>query len=210
MHSPANPEWDQIRSHIREHLRMLFGVHDSSGMELFILLQSVAHLSRNLDTRLGDEKELSGPRWRLLLRLLIEEHRGDTDGPTPTDGLTPTELSHSQRVGKNTISALLRGLETQGLIQRNLDSADLRTFRIQLTQAGRDYLRAAAPVRVETLNRILSGLDPHEQARLTALLEKLQRSLLEQCQPAWKAEESQTAGAEGASGAAMTEECINQ
>ena len=204
MHSPASPEWDQISGHIREQVRLLFGIQDSSGMEFFFLLQSVAHLSRLFDTRPGDERELSGPRWRLLLRLLMEEHRGNNAGCTPTD------LSQSQRVGKNTISALLRGLEAQGLIQRNLDSADLRTFRIQLTQAGHDYLRDAAPARMETLNRILAGLEVEEQARLTVLLEKLQRSLLAQCHPAWKAEESQTAGAMGAAGAASTEECINQ
>jgi DNA-binding MarR family transcriptional regulator len=206
MHSSANPEWNQIRSHIREHVRALFGIEDSSGMELFFLLQSVAHLSRRFDARLGDERELSGPRWRLLLRLLIEERRGDSAG------LTPTDLSQSQRVGKNTISALLRGLEAQGFIQRSLDSADLRTFRIQLTQGGRDYLRAAAPVRMDTLNRLLAALDLQEQAQLTELLEKLQRSLVAQCEPGqyhptWKAEESKTAGA---AEAPLTEECTNQ
>lgn len=209
MHPPPGPEWDQIRGHIREHVRALFGEQDSSGMELFFLLQSVAHLSRLLDTRLGDEGELSGPRWRLLLSLLIDEHRDEHRGEHRGDkaGLTPTELSQSQRVGKNTISALLRGLETQGLIQRNLDSADLRTFRIRLTPAGRDYLRGAAPARVQTLNRILSGLDLQEQARLTELLEKLQRSLFVQCHPAWNAGESQTAGS---TGDPVAEECISQ
>jgi DNA-binding MarR family transcriptional regulator len=199
MHSSANPEWDQIRKHIREQVLMLFGIEESSGMELFFLLQSVAHLSRMLDSKLGDDKELSGPRWRLLLRLLIEEHRGHSAG------CTPTELSQSQFVGKNTISALLRGLEGQGLIQRTLDAADLRTFRIQLTQSGRDYLRGAAPARVENLNRLFSGLDREEQARFTALLERLRRSLL-QYRPAWKAEESETAGA---AEAPLTEECIS-
>jgi DNA-binding MarR family transcriptional regulator len=200
MHSSANPEWDQIRKHIREQVRMLFGIEESSGMELFFLLQSVAHLSRMLDGRLGDDKELSGPRWRLLLRLLIEERRGDSAG------CTPTELSQSQFVGKNTISALLRGLEAQGLIQRKLDAADLRTFRIQLTQSGREYLRGAAPARVENLNRLFSGLDREEQARFTDLLERLRRSLL-QYRPAWKTEEFETAGA---AEAPLTEESISQ
>lgn len=200
MHSSDDPEWDQLSSHIREHVRALFGIEDSSGMELFFLLQNVAHLSRMLDSRLGYDKELSGPRWRLLLRLLIEERRGDSTGCTPTD------LSQSQRVGKNTISALLRGLEAQGLIGRSLDPSDLRTFRIQLTQSGRDYLRGAAPARVENLNLLFSGLDSEEQARLTVLLERLRRSLL-QYRPAWKAEEPGTAGA---AETPLSEECISQ
>ena len=172
MDSSGDPEWDQIRSHIREHVRELFR---HRGLQRYgVVLPSAKRGSpqQNADGRLGEDKELSGPRWRLLMRLLIEERRGDSTGCTPTD------LSQSQRVGKNTISALLRGLEAQGLIRRSLDPADLRTFRIQLTQFGRDYLHGAAPARVENLNRLFSKLDLEQQARLTELLETLRRSLL--------------------------------
>ena len=139
------------------------------------MLQRAAHLSMLLDTQLDDDRELSAPRWRLLLRLLIEEALGNSAG------ISPTVLSRSQRVSKNTISALLRGLEAQGLIQRTLDAADRRAFRIQLTQDGRDYLHSTAPRRIEGLNRLPSALTPQEREQLTLLLEKLQRSLAEQC-----------------------------
>lgn len=172
MHPSADPDWDQVRIRIHDHLKTLFDIEDSSSIELFVMLQRVAHLSRLLDDQSIGEMGLSGPRWRLLLRLLVEEELGNRAG------LTPTLLSRSQRVSKNTISALLRGLEAQGLIQRALDAADLRAFRIQLTPAGRDYLRSTTPRRLEGLNRLLSALDPREREQLTALLEKLQRSLL--------------------------------
>ncbi len=200
MHSHAGPEWDQVRIHIHEHLKTLFNLDDSSGIELFVMLQRVAHLSRMLDTQLYDDMELSGPRWRLLLRLLVEEELGNTTG------LTPTVLSQAQRVSKNTISALLRGLEAQGFIQRTHDAGDLRTFRIQLTGAGRDYLRSTAPRRMEQLNLLLSGISSDEKAQLTGLLEKLQRSLLAQYHPLCTDTESDAAGA---TGAATTQERIN-
>ncbi len=171
MHPHAGHNLDQLRIHIHDHLKTIFNIEDSSSIELFVMLQRVAHLSRLLDDQPSGDLGLSGSRWRLLLRLLIEEELGNGAG------LTPTVLSHSQRVSKNTISALLRGLEAQGLIQRALDSADLRAFRIQLTQAGRDYLHNTTPRRLEGLNRLLSGLDPQEREQLTMLLEKLQRSL---------------------------------
>ncbi len=175
MNPRAGSEWDQVRSRIHDQIKTLFNIEDSSGIELFIMLQRVARLSRLFDAQPSDDMGLSGPRWGLLLRLLIEENLGDSAG------LSPTVLSRSQRVSKNTISALLRGLEAQGLIQRALDSTDLRTFRIQLTPAGRDYLHSTTPRRLEGLNRLLSGLDPEEREQLTVLLEKLQRSLAEQC-----------------------------
>ena len=172
----AGPNLDQVRRQIHDHLKTLFDIEDSTSAELFVMLQQVAHLSRLLDDQPSSDLGLSGPRWRLLLRLRIEESLGDHAG------LNPTVLSQSQRVSKNTISALLRGLEAQGLIQRTLDTADLRAFRIQLTQAGRDYLHNTTPRRLEGLNRLFSGLDRQEQAQLTLLLEKLQSSLLEQYQ----------------------------
>lgn len=178
MHLHSNIEWEQIRSKLHERLHSSFGVENTSGIELFILLQRVAHLSKLLDNQPTDDMELSGPRWRLLLRLLIEEQTGNREG------LTPTVLSQSQRVSKNTISSLLRGLELQGLIQRNLDATDLRIFRIQLTPAGRAYLHANAPHRMEALNRMLSVLDPQEYEQLTVLLIKLHNSLLGQFQHA--------------------------
>lgn len=174
MHPFADTENDQVRTHIREHLKKLFDIEDTSGIEFFVMLQRTAHLVRRLDDQSDEDMDISGPRWRLLMRLLIDEEVGSGTG------LTPTVISQSQRVSKNTISALLRGLETQGLIQRTLDSTDLRAFRIQLTPAGRDYLRKTAPERIQNLNRLLSGLDLAEQEQLTRLLEKLQSILMEQ------------------------------
>lgn len=175
MHPSLDPEWDQIRGEIHQKFQSIFGPQNTAGIELFILLQRVAQLSRMLDNQLGEDMEVSGPRWRLLMRLFMEEQAGQAPC-----GLTPTDLSHSQRVSKNTISALLRGLESQGLIQRTLDPDDLRAFRIQLTPAGRDYLRTNAPRRLDALNRMLSELDPNEYDQLTGLLNKLQHFLLSQ------------------------------
>jgi DNA-binding MarR family transcriptional regulator len=176
MHPNDAASPDQIRRHIHQHLEELFGIEDSSSIELFAMLQRAAHSLRLHDAQHGDEFGLSGPRWGLLLRLLIEEEQGNHAG------ITPTTLSESQRVSKNTISALLRGLEAQGLIRRMLDATDLRAFRIQLTDAGRDYIRTDTPQRVENLNRLLTGLSRAEQEQLIVLLEKLQHSLRAGCE----------------------------
>ncbi|GAP16139.1 transcriptional regulator [Longilinea arvoryzae] len=178
MQIQTNPDWDQVRIEIRQNFRNAFGADNTAGIELFILLQRVAHLSRLLDNQLGEDMELSGPRWRLLLRLFMEEQAGITGG------LTPTDLSRSQRVTKNTISSLLRGLESQGLIQRALDANDLRAFRIQLTPAGRDYLRTNAPRRLDAINRMLDVLEPDEYDELTRLLNILHAFLVSQVEDA--------------------------
>lgn len=184
MNQQHHEDWESIRTRIHDHIQTHFDIDDTSGLELFVLLQRTAHMIRQFDTQLNEETEVSGPRWRLLLSLYIDEKMGNTAG------LTPTAISHTQRVSKNTISVLLRGLEAQGLIQRTLDSTDLRTFRIQLTPAGREYLTHTLPDRMKNLNQLLSGFAVEEQAQLTSLLAKLQRALQEHCTPQCKNSEA--------------------
>lgn len=172
---------------VHQDLQVLFGIKDSGGINLFFTLQRVAHLSRLLERKYDDEDDVSGPRWRLLMFLYMHERLGHVHG------ITPTILSKTQHVSKNTISALLRGLEAQGLIERRLDADDLRAFRIQLTDPGREYISSNAPDRLRHLNGFGSGLDLQEQEQFKKLLEKLQASLIEQVKPECPDPESKAA-----------------
>ena len=158
----------------------MFQVEDTTGIELFATLHHVARISEMMETQFEESQGLSGSRWRLLLRLRIEEEMGNREG------LSPTVISQAHRVSKNTISSLLRGLEEQGLIQRNLDPDDLRVFRIQLTPAGRELVQRSAPQRIERLNRLLCGFEKEEMRQFIGMLTTLQHSLLEQMQDEMK------------------------
>ena len=161
-----------MQAHVRTQVRSLCGLDDTSGVELFSLMRMLMNLCAAIEAKTSGEDELSGPRWGLLLRLMAEEQRGNQAG------ITPTSLSHYQSVSKNTISALLRGLEEQGLIQRALDAEDYRVRRIQLTDAGRELVKTTAPKRMRHLNEMVSGLSGPECEQLIALLAKLFRSLM--------------------------------
>ena len=171
---PCNPEHQKKHEIVRQKLMELFAMDDTLLLDLLIKLQRTAQLCDIVDTTVADGIELSGPRWRLMSRLYIEEKLGNREG------ITPTVLSLSQRVSKNTISSLLRGLEEQDLIHRNLDPVDRRAFRIQLTETGRSLILKSAPGRIANLNTIFSGLSKEEKEQLLALLEKLHASLLNQ------------------------------
>jgi DNA-binding MarR family transcriptional regulator len=161
-----------MQAHLRRQLQDLSGLDDTSGIELFRLMRMVMNLCEAIETQNLGETDLSGPRWGLLLRLFAEERH------CPETAITPTCLSRYQRVSRNTISALLRGLEEQGLVQRALDPADRRCFRIQLTPAGRELVKSTAPKRIHYLNHMVSGLSGTEREQLIALLARLYRSLL--------------------------------
>jgi DNA-binding MarR family transcriptional regulator len=165
---------EEFRKRFSHQLKTLFNLEDTRGIETFSLMHRLARVGELLGSYSSDEVDLSGPRWRLMLRLFIEENMGNKEG------LTPTDLSRWQRVSKNSTSSLLRGLEEQGLIQRTLDPKDLRVFRIQLTASGRDLVLRTGPMRIEHFNELLSGLEPDEIDQLNALLEKLMGSITAQ------------------------------
>ncbi len=184
---PPVEDFRKLPEIVHQDLQSLFGIDDSGGINLFFTLQRVAHLSRLLERKYDDDDDVSGPRWRLLMFLYMHERLGNAHA------ITPTMLSKTQHVSKNTISALLRGLESQGLIERRLDTDDLRAFRIQLTEPGREYISSHAPDRLRHLNGFASGLDLQEQEQFKQLLEKLQLSLIEQVKPDCPETESTTA-----------------
>ena len=162
----------RVRAHIRSHLKAMLGFEDTSGVEVHALVRALARLCESVESQRPGSPELSGPRWGLLLRLLVAERHGHQED------LTPTSLSHFEGVSKNTISSLLRGLEEQGYVQRSLDPDDYRSFRIQLTPAGRQIVESSAPERFAYVNRLASGLSGDEREQLITLLEKLYNSIL--------------------------------
>jgi DNA-binding MarR family transcriptional regulator len=149
----------------------LAGDADPIGVELRRAVHVVANQYDALEDEALRRAGLSGPRWVLLLRLLGEEQLfGRAE-------VSPTYLSRCLQVSKNTVSALLTGLETQGLVSRSLDPADKRAFHIRLTDAGRAIVRETAPDHVAYLNRLATALTPVERAQLLSLLERLQAGL---------------------------------
>ncbi|MBW7885956.1 MAG: winged helix-turn-helix transcriptional regulator, partial [Caldilineaceae bacterium] len=76
----------------------------------------------------------------------------------------------------------LRALEEAGLIERELDQADRRQFKIWLTDAGRDAVRRTTPNHVRHLNALVAALDRDEIEQLKNLLERLHRALRSQAQ----------------------------
>ncbi len=164
----------QIDVHRAAFSRLLseVGVTETHGLEL---LRLVKMCNGAYDTILGEQMRhttISSPQWRLLAQLFVADQREDKS-------LTPTEIARNQRLSKNTVSAHLRSLEEQGLIVRQIDPDDLRAFRIQLSQDGRQLMRHSLPTHIGFLNNLTARMAPDEIAQLETLLEKLHRSLLD-------------------------------
>ena len=157
---------EQFHRMLTEH-----GITHPQGVEMSRLIKMAANAYETILADFLRDENLSGPRYRLLFRLYMEEKR--TGG-----GVLPSYLSKTQNVSRNTISALLRSLEDQGLIVRTLDPDDRRQFNIQLSAAGRELVKTSTPEHVKFLNQLLSDLSSEEQNQLADLLVKLHGSLV--------------------------------
>lgn len=114
-----------------------------------------------------DDARLSMAQHRVLMHLYYAEKVGERAE------LNPSEISDRQRVSRNTMSALIRNLEEDGLVERRLDPDDRRRFNISLTDQGRAVVRQHTHNHLEMIDRCFGALDAGEQAAFLALLQKL-------------------------------------
>jgi len=122
------------------------------------------------------EKELAtvGLTWaklRLLMHLSRQEHiKGSA-------GAQPSELSEMQDVSRNTVSALINGLEAEGLVTRELHGSDRRKLVIGLTPKGRAILKSQLGAHLEFVNQCFDVFDRPQRDTLLDLLACLNTSL---------------------------------
>ena len=87
--------------------------------------------------------------------------------------LNPSEISSRQGVSRNTMSAFIRSLEEEGMVERRLDPQDRRRFNISLTETGRDVVKQHMRTHLKSVDERFSALDDDEQLLLLTLLRKL-------------------------------------
>lgn len=113
----------------------------------------MARLSKTVEVAASDVG-LSLPQYRLLTYL--------SEGGAPA-----SMLAGRLRVSRPSITALVDGLVSRGLVERRPDPADRRRVQHLLTDAGREAAEAADNALAERLAGLLDGLP--EPARAEAL-----------------------------------------
>jgi MarR family transcriptional regulator, negative regulator of the multidrug operon emrRAB len=121
------------------------------------------------DELLSREEEFLAPwgtspgRFHLLMVLMH----------CPEGASNPAALAEWKGVSRATITGLLDGLEKDGLIQRQADPSDRRLIRVNLTDAGREFLEKITPTYAQWLTDIVGPLSEEERRQLVSLLEKV-------------------------------------
>lgn len=95
------------------------------------------------------------------------------------EGLRMSALSRYLMVTGGNVTALTDDLEHEGLVLRETDADDRRSFKVALTPAGREAFEQVAQVHEGWVVELLGGLDVDQKHELHDLLGRLRLHLAE-------------------------------
>lgn len=138
---------------------------DDAEMDAWLpVIRFVQLLPQVLDRTLKEEVGLNHSRYAILVTL----------GGQVSGAVTMTELARIAGLSRSRLSHAIDSLEERGWVERTSCHSDKRTLSATLTPAGRDMLRAAAPVHVAQIRElVLDPLSDEERGQLASILTKL-------------------------------------
>jgi MarR family transcriptional regulator, negative regulator of the multidrug operon emrRAB len=170
--SVSHPFDTQKREKWLAFLHSLNPAIDPRTFRLMAQIRMISHELHQFSQNSLATAGLSYAQYRLLMSLLYREEN-EADG-----ALNPSQISELLGTGRNTVSALIRGLEEDRLIERQLDAHDRRKFQIRLTEEGRCRVRQNAGRHFIAIAHCFRDLSVSEQESLSCLLEKLGLSVV--------------------------------
>jgi MarR family transcriptional regulator, temperature-dependent positive regulator of motility len=85
----------------------------------------------------------------------------------------PAELASTMSMPKATVTVYLKRIEAAGFLRREIDPADLRRHRLQLTPAGRRASKDGLALLSDAFGKRLERLTRAQQKELKNLLEQI-------------------------------------
>lgn len=112
------------------------------------------------------------------------------------DGQSMSELAAVLAVQPPTVTKMIARLGAQGLVSRQVSSADGRLARVYLTEEGRERVEAVNIAWKRVEKEALAGFDEKDRKRLRKLLRQIEKNLSPDLLEESEAEEPDTEDAE--------------
>lgn len=161
---------DYQAARVKHFLEFIREVSPSADPTSVLVFGRLLRVSRQMMQAVEKHLATGGLSWAKF-RLLLDLQRNEREGKT--QGLQPSELSEMQGLSRNTISALIAGLEQDGLISRELHPTDRRKFVIRLLPEGHQLLKLKLDTEFQFLTECFSAFTPDERETLLDLLTRL-------------------------------------
>jgi DNA-binding MarR family transcriptional regulator len=141
---------------------------DHRALRLWLRLLTCSQLiERHVRSRLRGRFGITLPRFDLMSQL--ERH---------PEGLKMNELSRRMMVTGGNVTGIVDQLVKEGLVQRVVEPADRRAFRVRLTRAGDKAFAEMARAHEEWVVELLARLGRRDSDALMQLLARLKQVTL--------------------------------
>jgi DNA-binding MarR family transcriptional regulator len=142
---------------------------DHRALRLWLRLLTCSQLiEHHVRSRLRSRFGITLPRFDLMSQL--ERH---------PKGLKMNELSRRMMVTGGNVTGIVDQLVKEGLVQRVVEPADRRAFRVRLTRAGEKAFAEMARAHEEWVVALVAGLGRRDSDALMQLLARLKQVTLE-------------------------------
>lgn len=115
--------------------------------------------------------DISPEEWAILLILW---NKGDQ---------TPSVLADATIRDRTTVTRLLDGMVTKGLIKRETDPTDRRKMRVQVSDLGLSLKDGLVAVARDLITQTLDGITPEDAAQTVQTLRRMSLNLLPETEP---------------------------
>ncbi len=158
----------------RRFVEFIHRSNPSADAYSLLLFGQLLRTSKRLVQRADRNLAIAGLSWAKL-RILMSLRRGEKRGLSV--GLQPSELSEAEGISRNTVSALIAGLEQAGMVNRELHGTDKRRFLIRLTAKGRGVVDAKLKDEVGFVTGCFTVFSPQEKREMIKWLRRLGKNL---------------------------------
>lgn len=144
-------------------------VHDDHHVSLRLwlrLLSCTNQVESRVRQNLQSSFNTTLPRFDLMAQL-----------ERAPQGLKMSELSQRMMVTGGNVTGITDGLEKEGLVVREVDSADRRVYRVKLTAEGQQQFRRMAAEHERWVVDLFGPLGPRQKKQLMDLLGELKEQL---------------------------------
>jgi DNA-binding MarR family transcriptional regulator len=144
-------------------------IHDDHHLSVRLWLRMLACTNR-IDNfvrqNLQAKFETTLPRFDLMAQL-----------ERAPRGLKMSELSQRMMVTGGNVTGITDGLESDGLVVREVDTADRRVFRVKLSAEGQRQFRRMAAEHEQWVIELFEGMSMKHKNQLVELLGELKRNI---------------------------------
>jgi len=145
-----------------------------STFAAFLLTQVGAHAARKYAERLAPLNLI--PPHAGILRLLVQ-----------STGLSQRELAAQLGMHASRLVAVVDEMESLGLVKRESNAEDRRSYSLQITPKGKESLAQIRNISAQHNDDLCAALNPDERAMLVTLLQRIadQQGLIHNVHPGY-------------------------